>query len=137
MQKWSFNIYYKVKGTLVKSFKSLSSSSVSGDTKYPQKQGKFTTFEAHFDLHGCFMCIIMLQIFKYTAGHVSVSYIKLIKAEYLRLWGRPMWDTIIYWRCVQFRVKWARSHAFRSTISRSPTSTLAVSVNLFFKSKVL
>ena len=128
-------MHYTIKWAHVKSSKPLSSSSDSGDTKYPQKEGKSTTFEAHFDLHGCFMCIIMLQIFKYTTGHVSVSYIKLIKAEDLRLWGRPMWDTIIYWRCVQFRVKWARSHAFRSTISRSPTSTLAVSVILFLNQR--
>ena len=135
MQKWSFDIHYTIQWAHVKSFKPLSSSSVSGDTKYPQKQGKFTTFEAHFDLHGCFMYIIMLRIFKDITDHVSVAYIKLIKAEDLRLWGRPMRDTIIYWRCVQFRVKWARSHAFRSTISRSPTSTLAVSVILFLNQR--
>ena len=69
----------------IKSIKSLSSSSGSGDTKYPQKQVKFTTFEAHFDLHGCFVYIIMLQIFKTTVGNVSVSYRKPIKAEDLRL----------------------------------------------------
>ena len=45
-----------------------------GDTKYPQKQGKFTTFEAHFDLHGCFVYIIMPQIFKNITNHVSVPY---------------------------------------------------------------
>ena len=131
MQKWSFNIYYTVQWTHVKPFKSLSSSSGSGDTKYSQKQVKFTTFEAHFDLHGCFVYIIMLKIFRNIVGHVSVSYRKPIKVEYLRLWGRPMWDTRIYWRCVQFTVKWAQSHAFRSTISRSPTSTVATSVILF------
>ena len=113
-----------------KSLRSLSLSSGSGDAKHPQKQGKFTTFEALFDLRGCFMHIIVLQIFRNIVGLVSMIYIELIKAEYLRLWGRPMWNTIIYWRCVQFRVKWARSHAFRSTISRSPTSTLATSVIL-------
>ena len=43
-----------------------------GDTKYPQKQGKFTTFEALFDLHGCFVYIIMLQIFRNLVGNVSV-----------------------------------------------------------------
>ena len=102
-----------------------------GDTKYPQKQGKFTTFEALFDLYGCFVYIITLQIFRNLAEDVSVIYIKLITAEDLGLWGRPMRDTIIYWRCVQFRVKWARSHAFRSMISRSPTSTPATSVILF------
>ena len=64
---------------------SLSLSSSSGDTKYSQKQVKFTTFEAHFDLHGCFVYIIMLQIFKDITEHVSVAYIKLIKAEDLRL----------------------------------------------------
>ena len=104
-------------------------------TKYPQKQHKFTTFEALFDLHGCFVYIIALQIFRSLACNVSVIYRKLIKAEYLRLWGRPMWDTKIYWRCVQFTVKWARSHAFRSTISRSPTSTLATTVILFLNQR--
>ena len=118
--------------TLVKSFRSLSSSSGSGDTKYPQKQGKFTSFEALFDLRVCFMYLIKLQIFGKIMGDVSVIYRKQIKAVYLRLWGRPMWDTKIYWRCVQFTVKWARSHAFRSTISRSPTSTPATSVILLF-----
>ena len=131
LQKWNFYIYYTVQWTRVKSFKSLPSSPGSGDTKYLQKQAKFTTFEAHLDLHGCFMYIIMLQIFKNIVGHVSVSYMKLIKAEDLRLWGRPMRDTIIYWRCVQFRVKWARSHAFRSMILRSPTSTPATGVIFF------
>ena len=101
-----------------------------GDTKYLQKQGKFTTFEALFDLYGCFVYIITLQIFRNLAEDVSVIYIKLIKAEDLRLWGRPMWDTKIYWGCVQFTVKCAPSHAFRSTNSRSPTSTLATSVIL-------
>ena len=132
MQKWSFDVYYTIKWAHVKSFKPLSLRSVSGNTKYPQKQGKSTAFEAHFDLHSCFMYIIMLQIFRDITGHVSVSYMKLIKAEDLRLWGTPMRDTIIYWRCVQFRVKWARSHAFRSMISRSPTSTPATSVILLF-----
>ena len=108
-----------------------------GDTKYPQKQGKFTTFEALFDLYGCFVYIITLQIFRNLAEDVSVIYIKLITAEDLGLWGRPMRDTIIYWRCVQFRVKWARSHAFRSTISRSPTSTLATSVILFLNERCI
>ena len=131
MQKWSSDIYYTVQWTRVKSCKLLSSSSGSGDTKYSQKQVKFTTFEAHFELHGCFMYIIMLQIFRNIVGHVSVSYRKPIKAEDLRSWGRPVWDTKIYWRFVQFTVKWARSHAFRSTISRSPTFTLATSVILF------
>ena len=135
LQKWNFYIYYTVQWTRVKSFKSLPSSPGSGDTKYLQKQAKFTTFEAHLDLHGCFMYIIMLQIFKNIVGHVSVSYIKPIKAEDLRSWGRPVWDTKIYWRFVQFTVKWARSHAFRSTISRSPTSTLAVSVILFLNQR--
>ena len=114
---------------------SLSSSSRSEDAKYPQKQVKFTTFEALFVLHGYFMYIIMLQIFGSIVGCVCTIYRKLIKAEDLRLWGRPMWDTIIYWRCVQFTVKWARSHAFESTISRSPTSTLAVSVILFLNQR--
>ena len=85
LQKLGFNIYYTVNGTHVKSFKSLSSSSGSGDTTYPQKQGKFTTFEAHFDLHGCFVYIIVLQIFRNIVGHVSVSYRKPIKLEDLRL----------------------------------------------------
>ena len=135
MQKWSFDIYYTVQGARLKSFKSLPSSSGSGDTKYPQKQVKFTTFEANFELHGCFMYIIMLQIFRNIVGHVSVSYRKPIKAEDLRSWGRPVWDTKIYWRFVQFTVKWARSHAFRSTISRSPTFTLATSVILFLNQR--
>ena len=55
------------------------------DTKYPQKQGKFTTFEALFDLYGCFVYIIMLQIFRNIVGNVSVSYRKPIKVEDLRL----------------------------------------------------
>ena len=110
---------------------SLSSSSSSEDAKYPQKQVKFTTFEALFVLHGYFMYIIMLQIFGSIVDCVCTIYRKLIKAEDLRLWGRPMWDSIIYWRCVQFTVKWARSHALRSTILRSPTSTPATSVILF------
>ena len=114
-----------------KSFRSLSSSSSSEDAKYPQKQVKFTTFEALFVLHGYFMYIIMLQIFGNIVENVSTIYRKLIKAEDLRLWGRPMWDSIIYWRCVQFTVKWARSHAFKDTISRSPTSTIATAVILF------
>ena len=50
-----------------------------GDTKYPQKQGKFTTFEALFDLHGCFLCIIMLQIFRNLVGSVSKIYKKVKK----------------------------------------------------------
>ena len=120
-----------MKWTYVKSFMSLSSSSSSWDAKYPQKQGKFTTFEALFDFHGYFMYIIMLQIFGNIVGNVSTIYRELIKAEDLRLWGRPMWDSIIYWRCVQFTVKWAWSHAFRSMISRSPTSTLDTCVILF------
>ena len=69
----------------IKSIKSLSSSSGSGDTMYPQKQVKFTTFEALFDLHGCFMYIIMLQIFGNIVGNVSKIYRELIKAEDLRL----------------------------------------------------
>ena len=128
--KWSFDIYYAVNGAHLKTFKPLSSSFGSGDTKYPQKLGKFTTFGLLFDLHGCFAYIIMLQIFRGLMGNVSVIYGKLIKAVYLGLRGRPIWDIRIYWRCVQFTVKWARSHAFRSTISRSPTSTLATSVIL-------
>ena len=135
LQKWSFDIYYTVQWARVKSLKSLSLRSGPGDTKYSQKQVKFTTFEAHFDLHGCFVYIIMLQIFRNIVGHVSVSCRKPIKAEDLRLWSRPMWDTKIYWRCVQFTVKWARSHAFRSTISRSHTSTLATSVILFLNQR--
>ena len=55
------------------------------DTKYPQKQGKFTTFEALFVLHGYFMYIIMLQIIRKLVGNVFMISIKLIKAEYLRL----------------------------------------------------
>ena len=47
-----------------------------GDTKYPQKQGKFTTFEALFDLHGCFVYINKLQIFVNIAEYVSVIYRK-------------------------------------------------------------
>ena len=114
-----------------KSFRSLSSSSSSEDAKYPQKQVKFTTFEALFVLHGYFMYITMLQIIRNLVCNVSTIYRKLIKAEDLRLWGRPMWDTKIYWGCVQFTVKCAPSHAFRSTSSRSPTSTLATDVILF------
>ena len=120
-----------MKWTYAKSFMSLSSSSRSEDAKCPQKQAKFTTFEALFVLHGYFMYIIMLQIIRKLVGSVFMIYIKLIKAEYLRLLGRYVWDTRIYWRCVQFTVKWARSHAFWSTISRSPTSTVATSVILF------
>ena len=56
-----------------------------GDTKYPQKQGKFTTFEALFDLYGCFVYIIALQIFRNLAEDVSVIYIKLITAVDLGL----------------------------------------------------
>ena len=56
-----------------------------GDTKYPQKQGKFTTFEALFDLHGCFVYLIMFQIFENLVGNVSVIYRDLIKAKDLRL----------------------------------------------------
>ena len=56
-----------------------------GDTKYLQKQGKFTTFEALFDVHGCFVYIIMLQIFGNIVGNVSTIYRKLIKAVDLRL----------------------------------------------------
>ena len=135
MQKWTFDVYYTVEWDYVKSFRSLSSSSPSEDAKYPQKQVKFTTFEALFVLHGYFMYIIILQIIINLVCNVSTIYRKLIKAEDLRLWGRPMWDTIIYWRCVQFRVKWARSHAFRSMILRSPTSTLAKSVILFLNQR--
>ena len=132
MKKWTFDVYYTVEWAYVKSLRSLSSSSSSEDAKYPQKQVKFTTFEALFVLHVYFMYITMLQIIRNLVCNVSTIYRKLIKAEDLRLWGRPMWDTIIYWRCVQFTVKWARSHAFQSTISRSPTSTLATSVILFY-----
>ena len=135
MHKWAFEIYSRLIIAQIKSIKVLLLCCGSGDTKYPQKQGKFTTFEALFDLYGCFVYIITLQIFRNLAEDVSVIYIKLITAEDLGLWGRPMRDTIIYWRCVQFRVKWARSHAFRSTISRSPTSTLAVSVILFLNQR--
>ena len=135
LQKLTFYVYYTVELAYVKSFRSLSSGYSSEDAQYSQKQVKFTTFEALFVLHGCFMYIIMLQIVNNLVGNVSVIYRKIIKAEYLRLWGRPMRDTKIYWRCVQFRVKWARSHAFRSTISRSPTSTLAVSVILFLNQR--
>ena len=135
MQKWSLDIYYTVQWTRVKSFKLLSSSSVTWDTKYSQKQVKCTTFEALFDLHGCFMYIIMLQIFRNIVRHVSVWYRKPIKVEDLRLWGRPVWDTRIYWRCVHFTMKWAQSHAFRSTISRSPTSTVATSVILLLNGR--
>ena len=124
-----------MKWTYVKSFMSLSSSSSSEDAKYSQKQVKFTTFEALFVLHGYFMYIIMLQIIESLVGNVSMIYIKPIKAEDLGLWGRHVWDTRIYWRCVQFTVKWARSHAFRSTISRSPTSTLATTVILFLNQR--
>ena len=69
----------------IKSIKVLLLCCGSGDIKYPQKQGKFTTFEALFDLHGCFVCIIMLQIIIKLVGIVSVIYIKLIKAKDLRL----------------------------------------------------
>ena len=119
----------------VKSFRSLSSGSSSEDAKYPQKQVKFTTFEALFVLHGYFMYINMLQIIRDLVGNVSMICIKPTKAEDLRLWGRHVWDARIYWRCVQFTVKWARSHAFWSTISRSPTSTLAITVILFLNQR--
>ena len=56
-----------------------------GDTKYLQKQGKFTTFEALFDLYGCFVYIITLQIFRNLAEDVSVIHIKLITTEDLSL----------------------------------------------------
>ena len=69
----------------IKSIKVLLPCCGSGDTKYPQKQGKFTTFEALFDLHGYFMYIIVLKIFRSLAGNVSMIYKKLIKAEDLRL----------------------------------------------------
>lgn len=124
-----------MKWTYFKSCMSLSSSSSSEDAKYSQKQVKFTTFEALFILHSYLMYIIMLQIIRKLVGSVFMIYIKLIKAEYLRLLGRYVWDTRIYWRCVQFTVKWARTHAFRSTISRSPTSTPAVSVILFLNQR--
>ena len=130
-RNWTFKIYNTSILAQIKSIKVLSLCFGSGDTKYPQKQGKFTTFEALFDLHGCFVYLIMLQIFENLVGNVSVIYRDLIKAKDLRLWGRPTWDTKIYWRCVQFTVKWARSHAFQSTISRSPTSTLSTCVILF------
>ena len=58
--------------TQIKSIKVLLLCCGSGDTKYPQKQGKFTTFEALFDLHGCFVYIIMLQIFGNLVRNVSV-----------------------------------------------------------------
>ena len=135
LQKWTFYVYYTVKWTYVKSFMSLSSSSSSEDAKYSQKQVKFTTFEALFVLHGYFMYIIMLQIIRNLVGYVCMICIKPTKAEDLRLWGRHVWDTRIYWRCVQFTVKWARSHAFRSTISRSPTFTLATTVILFLNQR--
>ena len=129
--KWAFEVYNMLTVAQIKSNKVLLLRFSLGDTKYPQKQGKFTTFEALFDLHGCFVYIVMLQIFRNIVCIISVMHRKQIKAIYLRLWGRPKWDTKIYWRCVQFIVKWARSHAFKSTISRSPTSTLAKSLILF------
>ena len=129
--KWPFEIYNTSMVAQIKSIKGLLPCLGSGDTNYPQKLSKFTTFEALFNFHGYFMYIIMLQIFGNIVGNVSTIYRKRIKAEDLRLWGRPMWDSIIYWRCVQFTVKWARSHAFRSMISRSPTSTLSTCVILF------
>ena len=135
MKKWSIDVLYTVEWTYVKSFRSLSSSSSSGEAKYPQKQVKFTTFEALFVLHGYFMYITMLQIIRNLVCNVSTIYRKLIKAVYLRLLGRPMWDTKIYWRFVQFTLKWARSHAFESTISRSPTSTPAMNVILFLNQR--
>ena len=52
---------------------------------YSQKQGKFTTFEALFDLHGCFVYLIMFQILENLVGNVSVIYRDLIKAKDLRL----------------------------------------------------
>ena len=131
MQKWIFDVYYTLRWTYLKSFRSLSSSSSSEDAKYPQKQVKFITFEALFVLHGYFMYIIMLQIIRNLVGYVCMIFIKPTKAEDLRLWGRHVWDTRIYWRCVQFIVKWAQSHAFQSTISRSHTSTVSTSVILF------
>ena len=66
--------------TQIKSIKVLLLCCGSGDTKYPQKQGKFTSFEALFDFHGYFMYIIMLQIFGNIVGNVSTIYKKLIKA---------------------------------------------------------
>ena len=128
--KWAFEINVMLILAQIKSIKGLLLCFGSGDTNYPQKLSKFTTVEALFDCQGYFMYIIMLQIIINLVCNVSTIYRKLIKAEDLRLWGRPVWDTIIYWRCVQFTVKWARSHAFRSTISRSPSSALATSVIL-------
>ena len=52
----------------IKSIKGLLLCFGSGDTNYPQKLSKFTTFEALFDFHGYFMYIIMLQIFGNIVG---------------------------------------------------------------------
>ena len=50
------------------------------------KENKYLIFlQAHFVLHGYFMYIIMLQIIRKLVGNVSMTYIKLINAEYLRL----------------------------------------------------
>ena len=69
----------------IKSIKGLLLCFGSGDTNYPQKLSKFTTFEALFDFHGYFMYIIMLQIFRDILDKVSVVCRKIIKAVYLRL----------------------------------------------------
>ena len=69
----------------IKSIKGLLPCLGSGDTNYPQKLSKFTTFEALSYFHGYFMYIIMLQIFRDILDNVSVIYKKIIKAVYLRL----------------------------------------------------
>ena len=71
--------------TQIKSIKVLLLCCGSGDTKYPQKQGTFTTFGALFDLHDCFVYIIMLQIFQNLMGNVLMMSRKQTKAVYLRL----------------------------------------------------
>ena len=69
----------------IKSIKGLLLCFGSGDTNYPQKLSKFTTFEALFNLHGYFVYIIVLKIFRNLVGSVSMINRKLIKAEDLRL----------------------------------------------------
>ena len=96
LHKYHFEIYNASIVAQIKSIKVLMLCCGSGDTKYPQKQGKFTILGVLFDLHGCFVYITMLQIFGNIVGNVSTIYRRLIKAEYLRLLGRHVWDTKIY-----------------------------------------
>ena len=83
--KWLLELYNTSILAQIKSIKGLLLCFGSGDTNYPQKLSKFTTFEALFELYGCFVYITMLQIFRNLMDNVSVTYKKLIKAVDLRL----------------------------------------------------